>query len=131
MTAAELLAELLASAFPDRAFTPEEAPGHDHKYVYTHLGYNLKLTDMQAAIGVAQLRKLASFVEARRRNWTFLREALAGLEEYFLLPRPAEHADPSWFGVDPGLTAPMMEWIAESFHRFAASGHRASIGAVL
>lgn len=73
-------------------------PGYDHKYVYTHAGYNLKLTDMQAAIGVAQLHKLASFVEARRRNWTLLREALAGLEEYFILPRATEHADPSWFG---------------------------------
>lgn len=73
-------------------------PGYDHKYVYTHAGYNLKLTDMQAAIGVAQLHKLASFVEARRRNWKLLREALGDLEEVFILPRATEHADPSWFG---------------------------------
>jgi CDP-6-deoxy-D-xylo-4-hexulose-3-dehydrase len=72
--------------------------GYDHKYVYAHAGYNLKLTDMQAAIGVAQLHKLASFVEARRRNWRLLREALRDLEEYFILPRATEHADPSWFG---------------------------------
>ena len=61
--------------------------GYDHKYVYTHAGYNLKLTDMQAAIGVAQLHKLTSFVEARRRNWRHLREALGDLEEYFILCR--------------------------------------------
>ena len=72
--------------------------GYDHKYVYTHLGYNLKLTDMQAAIGVAQLRKLPDFVEARKRNWQLLREALADLEDFLILPRATEHADPSWFG---------------------------------
>jgi CDP-6-deoxy-D-xylo-4-hexulose-3-dehydrase len=170
--------------------------GYDHKYVYTHAGYNLKLTDMQAAIGVAQLHKLVSFVEARRRNWKQLREALGGLEEFFILPRAAEHADPSWFGfavtlredapfsrnalvkslesrriatrllfagnltyqpafkgvdyrvsgeltntdavmnrtlwvgVYPGLTAPMMEWIADSFHQFAGQSSRVSTMAV-
>ncbi len=72
--------------------------GYDHKYIYTHIGYNLKLTDMQAAIGVAQLRKLPAFVEARKRNWQLLRRALADLEEFLILPRAAEHADPSWFG---------------------------------
>jgi CDP-6-deoxy-D-xylo-4-hexulose-3-dehydrase len=72
--------------------------GYDHKYIYTHIGYNLKLTDMKAAIGVAQLRKLPGFVEARKRNWKLLREALADLEEFLMLPRATEHADPSWFG---------------------------------
>jgi CDP-6-deoxy-D-xylo-4-hexulose-3-dehydrase len=72
--------------------------GYDHKYVYAHAGYNLKLTDMQAAIGVAQLHKLAAFVEARRRNWSLLRDAVGELEEFFILPRATEHADPSWFG---------------------------------
>jgi len=72
--------------------------GYDHKYVYTHAGYNLKLTDMQAAVGVAQLRKLPAFIEARKCNWTRLRQALGDLEDYFILPRAIEHADPSWFG---------------------------------
>ena len=72
--------------------------GYDHKYVYSHIGYNLKLTDMQAAVGVAQLRKLPAFIEARKRNWNRLREALAGLEEFLILPRAADFADPSWFG---------------------------------
>jgi CDP-6-deoxy-D-xylo-4-hexulose-3-dehydrase len=72
--------------------------GYDHKYTYTHAGYNLKLTDMQAAVGVAQLRKLPAFIEARKRNWELLREALAGLEDFLILPRATEHADPSWFG---------------------------------
>jgi CDP-6-deoxy-D-xylo-4-hexulose-3-dehydrase len=73
-------------------------PGYDHKYTYAHAGYNLKLTDMQAAIGVAQLRKLPGFIEARKRNWQRLREALAGLEHFLILPSASEHADPSWFG---------------------------------
>ncbi|MFN7131859.1 MAG: lipopolysaccharide biosynthesis protein RfbH [Myxococcales bacterium] len=80
--------------------------GYDHKYVYSHLGYNLKITDMQAAIGVAQLAKLESFGAARRANWRFYREAFADLGEYFVLPEPTEGADPSWFGfmltVKPG-----------------------------
>jgi len=76
----------------------ELPPGYDHKYIYSHAGYNLKLTDMQAAIGVAQLHKLPGFIEARKRNWRLLREALSGLEEFLILPQPAPHADPSWFG---------------------------------
>lgn len=72
--------------------------GYDHKYVYSHFGYNLKVTDMQAAIGCAQLEKLADFGAARRRNWRFLRDALARFEEYFILPEPTPNADPSWFG---------------------------------
>jgi CDP-6-deoxy-D-xylo-4-hexulose-3-dehydrase len=72
--------------------------GYDHKYTYSHIGYNLKLTDMQAAVGVAQLQKLDGFVEARRRNFHALREGLRGLAEFFILPEATEHAEPSWFG---------------------------------
>lgn len=72
--------------------------GYDHKYVYSHFGYNLKVTDMQAAIGCAQLEKLPSFIEARRRNWTTLRNGLADCEDYFVLPEATRNADPSWFG---------------------------------
>lgn len=72
--------------------------GYDHKYVYSHFGYNLKVTDMQAAIGCAQLAKLPGFVAARKRNWQLLREGLSGLEERYILPEATEHSDPSWFG---------------------------------
>lgn len=72
--------------------------GYDHKYVYSHFGYNLKVTDMQAAIGCAQLDKLADFVEARRNNWQYLYDNLKGLERYFILPQPVENSKPSWFG---------------------------------
>lgn len=72
--------------------------GYDHKYVYSHFGYNLKVTDMQASIGCAQLKKLPAFVEARRRNWQFLRDRLADLNDIFELPAPAENSKPSWFG---------------------------------
>jgi len=171
-------------------------PGYDHKYVYSHAGYNLKLTDMQAAIGVAQLRKLPAFIEARKRNWAHLRESLSGLGEFLILPRAAEDADPSWFGfavtlredapfsrnalveflesrriatrmlfagnltcqpafqgvnyrisgdlantdavmrrtfwvgVHPGLTEPMIDWIADSFHQFARQPDLMSSAAV-
>jgi CDP-6-deoxy-D-xylo-4-hexulose-3-dehydrase len=72
--------------------------GYDHKYVYSHFGYNLKVTDMQAAIGCAQLEKLPGFIEARKKNWRLLREGLSGLDEYFVLPEGTENSDPSWFG---------------------------------
>ncbi|MEI8356119.1 MAG: DegT/DnrJ/EryC1/StrS family aminotransferase, partial [Deltaproteobacteria bacterium] len=72
--------------------------GYDHKYVYSHFGYNLKVTDMQAAIGCAQLEKLPGFIEARKRNWRQLREGLADLGEKFILPEATENSDPSWFG---------------------------------
>jgi len=72
--------------------------GYDHKYVYSHFGYNLKVTDMQAAIGCAQLKKLPAFIEARKKNWNLLRDGLASLEEYFVLPEATENSDPSWFG---------------------------------
>ena len=72
--------------------------GYDHKYVYSHFGYNLKVTDMQAAIGCAQQKKLPSFVEARRNNWQFLRDQLADLSDILELPEPVENSKPSWFG---------------------------------
>jgi CDP-6-deoxy-D-xylo-4-hexulose-3-dehydrase len=72
--------------------------GYDHKYTYSHIGYNLKLTDMQAAVGLAQLPKLNGFIATRRHNFTRLREGLRELEEFFILPEATEGADPSWFG---------------------------------
>ena len=72
--------------------------GYDHKYVYSHFGYNLKATDMQAAVGVAQLKKFPGFAEKRRKNFAFLSDALAGTEETYILPRAQENSDPSWFG---------------------------------
>lgn len=74
--------------------------GYDHKYTYSHLGYNMKATDMQAAIGVSQLEKADGFIAARRANFTALKEAFIreGLEEYFILPKATEDSDPSWFG---------------------------------
>ena len=72
--------------------------GYDHKYTYSHFGYNLKVTDMQAAVGVEQLKKFPSFIERRKENWAFLREQLSSLTDDLILPEPAENADPSWFG---------------------------------
>jgi len=72
--------------------------GYDHKYVYSHLGYNLKATDLQAAIGTAQLEKLPEFVARRRENWAFLRQALGPLERYLLFQDPGQNSRPSWFG---------------------------------
>lgn len=72
--------------------------GYDHKYVYSHFGYNLKVTDMQAAIGCAQLKKFPSFVEKRRYNFDRLKNALLDLAEWLILPEPCENAVPSWFG---------------------------------
>lgn len=72
--------------------------GYDHKYVYSHFGYNLKATDMQAAIGCAQLKKLQGFVEARRRNFTILKEKLEKVSDRLLLPVASKHSNPSWFG---------------------------------
>jgi dTDP-4-amino-4,6-dideoxygalactose transaminase/intein/homing endonuclease len=72
--------------------------GYDHKYVYSHIGYNLKITDMQAAIGVAQLKKLPQFIEARKRNFAYLHNHLKKYERYFILPKATEDSEPSWFG---------------------------------
>jgi CDP-6-deoxy-D-xylo-4-hexulose-3-dehydrase len=72
--------------------------GYDHKYIYSHLGYNLKLTDMQAAVGVAQMKKLPRFIEVRRQNFARLMDGLKPLEHVLMLPRATPGSDPSWFG---------------------------------
>jgi len=73
-------------------------PGYDHKYIFSHLGFNLKITDMQAAVGVSQLAHLDDFVAARRRNFALLSDGLRDLEEFFVLPEPTPNSEPSWFG---------------------------------
>lgn len=72
--------------------------GYDHKYVYSHFGYNLKATDMQASVGCAQLRKLPKFIQARKDNWNYLREQLAKVSDKLVLPEKTENSNPSWFG---------------------------------
>ncbi len=91
--------------------------GYDHKYTYSHLGYNLKMTDMQAAVGCVQLGRLEAFGVARRANWRHYREALSDLDDVLVLPEPTAGSDPSWFGflisVRPGA----------GFTRDALAGH--------
>lgn len=82
-------AEQLGGALPD---------GYDHKYIYSHAGYNLKITDMQAACALAQLSRLGKFIQARRDNFQYLLNGLKDLEEYLILPRATPNSDPSWFG---------------------------------
>ena len=77
--------------------------GYDHKYTYSHIGYNLKATDMQAALGASQLTKIRSFIEHRKANFTYLKRALAELEEFLWLPEATLHSDPSWFGFPIGI----------------------------
>ena len=72
--------------------------GYDHKYAYSHIGYNLKMTDMQAAVGVAQFDKLEGFIEARNKNWARLKKGLKPLEEFLILPKATKNSKPSWFG---------------------------------
>lgn len=72
--------------------------GYDHKYVYSHIGYNLKVTDMQAAVGVAQLKKLPQFIKAREGNFAYLHNHLKKYERYFVLPKATANSEPSWFG---------------------------------
>lgn len=72
--------------------------GYDHKYVYSHFGYNLKVTDLQAAVGVEQLKKFPGFIERRRYNWDRLHKALESVQDKIILPEPAENSCPSWFG---------------------------------
>ncbi|MFN3622672.1 MAG: lipopolysaccharide biosynthesis protein RfbH [Hyphomicrobium sp.] len=80
-------------------WTVGELPtGYDHKYIYSHIGYNLKISDMQAAVGLAQLDRLDGFIDARRRNFDYLHEGLASLEEFFILPKATPRSNPSWFG---------------------------------
>jgi CDP-6-deoxy-D-xylo-4-hexulose-3-dehydrase len=91
--------------------------GYDHKYTYSHLGYNLKSGDIQAAIGLAQLDRLDSFIELRRRNWAYLRNGLKDLQEFFVLPEATQHSHPSWFGfaltVKPGSPKSRNEIVEE------------------
>jgi CDP-4-dehydro-6-deoxyglucose reductase, E1 len=77
--------------------------GYDHKYTYSHVGYNLKATDMQAALGASQLNKLPEFIARRKANFRQLKTALASLEEYLILPEATAHSDPSWFGFPIGV----------------------------
>ena len=72
--------------------------GYDHKYTYSHFGYNLKVTDLQAAVGVEQLKKFPGFIERRKHNWAKLRSSLETVQDKIILPGPAENSDPSWFG---------------------------------
>jgi CDP-6-deoxy-D-xylo-4-hexulose-3-dehydrase len=72
--------------------------GYDHKYIYSHMGFNMKITDMQAAVGVSQLTHLDEFIAARRRNFSRLKTGLADLEEFFVMPEPTPGSEPSWFG---------------------------------
>jgi CDP-6-deoxy-D-xylo-4-hexulose-3-dehydrase len=72
--------------------------GYDHKYTYAHLGYNLKITDMQAACGLAQMDKLDSFVQARKDNFAYLKDRLSSCEDFLILPEATPNSDPSWFG---------------------------------
>jgi CDP-4-dehydro-6-deoxyglucose reductase, E1 len=77
--------------------------GYDHKYTYSHIGYNLKATDMQAALGVSQIAKLPRFIERRRENFRYLRAALDPLDEFLILPEATPNSDPSWFGFPIGV----------------------------
>lgn len=83
--------------------------GYDHKYTYSHLGYNLKITDMQAACALAQLRKASSFISQRKAHFSYIKEQLADCEEFLILPEATPHSDPSWFGFPMTLrdTAPV------------------------
>lgn len=91
--------------------------GYDHKYTYSHLGYNLKSGDIQAAIGSAQLLRLDDFISKRRSNWQYLRNGLKNLEDVLILPRATENSEPSWFGfaltVRPGVTKTRNEIVQE------------------
>lgn len=78
--------------------------GYDHKYVYAHAGYNLKITDMQAALGLAQLNRIDGFCQARREHFAYLNQRLKGLEEFLILPEATPESDPAWFGFPITLT---------------------------
>ena len=77
--------------------------GYDHKYTYSHVGYNLKATDMQAALGVSQIEKLPHFIERRKENFAYLKQVLKPLEQYIVLPEATPDSDPSWFGFPIGV----------------------------
>jgi CDP-6-deoxy-D-xylo-4-hexulose-3-dehydrase len=92
-------------------------PGYDHKYIYSHIGYNLKVTDMQAAVGVAQLKKLPGFIEQRRNNFTVLYKGLEKFHAFFILPEATPNSAPSWFGF-PVLLKETAPFTREEFVRF-------------
>jgi CDP-6-deoxy-D-xylo-4-hexulose-3-dehydrase len=72
--------------------------GFDHKYIYSEIGYNLKATDLQAALGINQIKRLPQFIQARNDNWNFYKESFKDLKKFFILPEPTAHSKPSWFG---------------------------------
>ena len=82
--------------------------GYDHKYIYSHVGYNLKITDFQAAVGLAQLDRLPGFIAQRRANFAYLRDCLKPFEEFLILPEATPNSEPSWFGfpITVRLSAP-------------------------
>ncbi|ALE02305.1 lipopolysaccharide biosynthesis protein RfbH [Candidatus Pseudothioglobus singularis] len=96
--------------------------GYDHKYTYSHLGYNLKITDMQAACGLAQLERIDDFVKARKDNFEYLTEKLQTLKEFLILPKPTENSSPSWFGFpitikeDSGISRVMLTKHLDSYN---------------
>jgi len=94
--------------------------GYDHKYTYSHIGYNLKATDMQAAVGLAQIQKLDGFIETRRANFKHLLEGLQDLQEFFILPQATPHSQPSWFGF-PLAVRPGAPFTRSQAIRFLAS----------
>jgi len=79
--------------------------GYDHKYIYSHIGYNLKMTDLQAAVGVAQLEKLPDFIKQRKRNFQLLYENLRNFQDFFILPEPTPRSKPCWFGFPIAIRA--------------------------
>ncbi len=91
--------------------------GYDHKYIYSHIGYNLKVTDMQAAVGVAQLKKLPGFIKERRKNFTILYKGLEKFNTFFILPEATPNSTPSWFGF-PVLLKETAPFTREEFVRF-------------
>ena len=97
----------------------ELPPGYDHKYVYSHFGYNLKVTDMQAAVGSAQLKKLPGFVQARKENFAYLYQRLEGAQDKLILPQACENSEPGWFGFmitckEEGLKNKLVRHLEES-----------------
>ena len=104
--------------------------GYDHKYIYSHVGYNLKATDMQAAVGVAQLRKLPDFIQARKRNFSYLRAGIQKLESLFVMPEATPNSDPSWFGLPLLLkeSAPFSRKALMDFLHFRKIGTRQLFG---
>ncbi|MFZ4987355.1 MAG: lipopolysaccharide biosynthesis protein RfbH [Blastocatellia bacterium] len=96
--------------------------GYDHKYTYSHIGYNLKATDMQAAVGVSQLKKLTGFIHKRRENFDYLVRQLSSLQEFFILPAATRNSEPSWFGF-PLLVRPTAPFTRDELVRHLNSHH--------